>query len=168
MSKISAEGGVKALAEFVESASGEAVGARIPVHAKAKRSSRFAQLKPATAQSVARPMDHPKLLRTLQTRERLHRLRHELGKIDPAPSTAQEAHTEVVKAMVRANLCAWRVPALTAESALYHADGSVEVSLIAHVITFNTSGAFRIVDTHPPCTLYFEMCGRGGAAFVAP
>ncbi len=38
MSKISAEGGVKAPAEFVESASGEAVGARIPVHAKAKGS----------------------------------------------------------------------------------------------------------------------------------
>ncbi|WP_429498243.1 hypothetical protein ACQUFY_01470 [Robbsia andropogonis] len=168
MSKVSAEGRVKALSELIESPSGESDGARIPGHAKAKRTSSFAQLKPATAQSGARPADHPKLFRTPQTRERLHRLRHELGKIDPAPSTAQEAHTEVVKAIARANLCAWHVPALTAESALCHADGSVEVSLIAHVITFNTSGAFRIVDSHAPGALYFEMCGRGGAAFVAP
>ncbi|MBW0447162.1 hypothetical protein EN871_23965 [bacterium M00.F.Ca.ET.228.01.1.1] len=168
MSKVSAESGIQALAEFIESVPGEADVARIPVHARAKRALSFRQLKPATAQGGARPIDRPKLMRTPQTRERLHRLRHELGKIDPAPSTAQEAHAEVVKAMARANLGAWRVPELTAESAFCHPDGSVEVSLIAHVIVFNTSGAFRIVDTHPPGALYFEMCGRGGAAFVAP
>lgn len=167
MSKVSAESGIQALAELALSTTGDASATRMPAHFKAKLAPGFAALKSTSPPCKQLPMDRPKLMRAPQTRERLHRLRHELGKISP-PSTIEEARAEIIKAMARANLGAWRVPELTGDLALHHADGSVQVSLIAHVIVFNGSGAFQITDTHSPGAPYFEMCGCDGAAFVPP
>jgi hypothetical protein len=102
--------------------------------------------------------------RTLQTHERLHRLRRELGKIDPAPANPEEARDAIVKAMARAELGGWAVPELSASTTA--PCGSVLIRLLAHVIVINPSGAFRIVDTHAPRTPYFEMPGQDGCAFV--
>lgn len=171
MSKVSADSGVQALAELALSTIGDADVAQMPAHSRAKLAPGFAALKSTAAHCKQPPMDRPKLMHTPQTRERLHRLRHELGKIRPPPSTIDEARAEIIKAMARANLSAWRVPELTGDSALQHADGSVQVNLIAHVIVFNVTGAFQIVDTHSPGAPYFEMCGRDGpdgTAFVPP
>ncbi|MBK5151292.1 hypothetical protein IQ285_26715 [Burkholderia sp. R-69608] len=168
MSKVSAESSVQALAELALSTIGDADVARMPAHSKARLAPGFAALKSTAAHCRQRPMDRPKLMRTPQTRERLHRLRHELGRISPPPSTIEEARAEIIQAMARADLGAWRVPELTGDAALHHADGSVQIVLIAHVIVFNSTGAFQIVDTHPPGAPYFEMRGRDGAAFVPP
>lgn len=168
MSKISAESGVQTLPDLALSTTGAAKIMRMPAHPRTKSGHGFEELKSTGAQGKQPAMDRPKMMRTPLTRERLHRLRHELGKISPSPSTIEQARAEIIKAMARANLAAWRVPGLTGESAIHYTDGSVQVSLIAHEIVFNSTGAFQIVDTHPPGMPYFEMCGRDGAAFASP
>lgn len=107
-------------------------------------------------------------MRALQTRQRLHRLRHELGQINPSPSSSEEARDEIIKAMARASLDNWSVPELTDESAVHYPDGSICIRLVAHTIFFNPTGAFGIVDRHPPGRLYFDMAGQGGVGFVLP
>ena len=42
------------------------------------------------------------------------------------------------------------------------------VSLVSHTIVFTAGGAFRIIDLLPPGSVYFELAGRDGAAFVLP
>ena len=123
--------------------------------------------KPAAARPPATPT-RVKALRTLETRQRLHRLRKELSKIDPPPACAEEAHADILAAMARAGLSSWTVPALSDPANLRHADGSVVVSLVSHAIVFNVGGAFRILDLLPPGSVYFELAGRDGAAFVLP
>lgn len=123
--------------------------------------------KPAAARQPAAPT-RVKALRTLETRQRLHRLRKELGKIDPPPGCAQDAHADILAAMARAGLGGWTLPALTDPANARHADGSVTVSLVSHTIVFNAGGAFRIIDLLPPGSVYFELAGRDGAAFVLP
>jgi hypothetical protein len=107
-------------------------------------------------------------LRTLETRQRLHRLRKELSKIDPPPACAEDAHADILAAMVRAGLSGWTLPALSDPSNARHADGSVVVSLVSHAIIFNARGAFRIIDLLPPGSVYFELAGNNDAAFVLP
>ncbi|MGN6262975.1 MAG: hypothetical protein ACTHNO_19755 [Ralstonia sp.] len=109
-----------------------------------------------------------KALRTLETRQRLHRLRKELAKIDPPPASAQDAHADILAAMSRAGLSGWTLPALSDPANARHADGSVVVSLVSHAIAFNAGGAFRIIDLLPPGSVYFELAGHDGAAFVLP
>ncbi|CAJ0693402.1 hypothetical protein LMG18091_01778 [Ralstonia wenshanensis] len=123
--------------------------------------------RPAAARQPAAPA-RVKALRTLETRQRLHRLRKELGKIDPPPACAQDAHADILAAMARAGLGGWTLPALTDPANPRHADGSVTVSLVSHAIVFNAGGAFRIIDLLPPGSVYFELAGRDGAAFVLP
>ncbi len=113
-------------------------------------------------------MDVLKRRRKPETQQRLHRLRKALAEISPAPSSPEQAWTEILKAMARADLAGWTLPALSDDAAICHADGSVEIGLISHAIVFNPSGAFRITDVLPPGSLYFEMAGCGGIAFVSP
>lgn len=121
-----------------------------------------------------RALSHPsavgriKVGRRPETRQRLHRLRRELGKIDPPPASPAQARAEIIEAMARAHLAGWAIPALSDDANIRDADGSVQMSLISHSIVFNASGAFRIMDLLPPASLYFEMNGRGGIAFVPP
>ncbi|MCR4469786.1 MULTISPECIES: hypothetical protein [unclassified Burkholderia] len=168
MSKVSAESGVQALPDLTLSTTGAAKIIRMPAHPSARSGRGFEELKSTGAQGKQLATDRPTMMRTPLTRERLHRLRQELGKISPSPSTIDEARAEIIKAMARANLDAWRVPGLTSESAVHYTDGSVQVCLIAHEIVFNSTGAFQIIDAHPHGMLYFEMCGRDGAAFAPP
>lgn len=70
--------------------------------------------------------------------------------------------------MARAGLGGWTLPALSDPANPRHTDGSVTVSLVSHAIVFNTGGAFRIIDLLPPGSVYFELAGRDGAAFVLP
>ena len=123
--------------------------------------------KPAAARPPAAPT-RVKAVRTLETRQRLHRLRKELSKIDPPPACADDAHAEILAAMARAGLSGWTVPALSEPDNVRHADGSVVVSLVSHAIVFNAGGAFRIIDLLPPGSVYFELAGHGGAAFSLP
>lgn len=102
------------------------------------------------------------------TKQRLYRLRRELGRISPAPSDPHEARSAIVEAMVRAGLSGWAVPALADDATVHHADGSLEIALITHAIIFNPGGAFRIADLYPPVSVYFEMPGHDGDVFVAP
>lgn len=107
-----------------------------------------------------------RIARSPEVRERLHRLRRELAKIYPAPSSADEARDEIVKAMGRAGLSGWTVPELSSPQTTRCAGGSVCIKLIAHVICINGWGAFRIVDLHAPQPAYFEMPGRDGRPFA--
>ncbi|WP_316667431.1 hypothetical protein [Ralstonia psammae] len=107
-------------------------------------------------------------MRTPETRQRLHRLRKELSKIAPAPACAEDAHADILAAMARAGLSGWTLPALSDPANPRHADGSVVVSLVSHTIVFNAGGAFRIIDLLPPGSVYFELAGHDGAAFVLP
>ncbi len=113
-------------------------------------------------------MDTLKRRRKPETQRRLHCLRKALGEISPPPSSPEQAWVEILKAMARADLAGWTLPPLSDDAAIRHADGSVEIGLISHAIVFNPSGAFRILDLLPPGSLYFEMAGHGGVAFVAP
>ena len=126
------------------------------------------QLPKSTAARQPAAPTRVKALRTLETRQRLHRLRKELGKIDPPPASAQDAHADILAAMARAGLSGWTLPALSDPANARHADGSVVVSLVSHVIAFNAGGAFRIIDLLPPGSVYFELAGHNGAAFVLP
>ncbi|WP_206956605.1 hypothetical protein [Trinickia acidisoli] len=110
-------------------------------------------------------LERVRLARKPETTRRLHRLRHELGKISPLPSNPTQARIEIVDAMARANLSAWTVPELSGPSAVRHADGSIYVTLISHAIIFNPSGAFRIIDLHHDGRVYFEMAGEGNLTF---
>ncbi|WP_439894177.1 hypothetical protein ACS7SF_21640 (plasmid) [Ralstonia sp. 25C] len=123
--------------------------------------------KPTATRQPAAPT-RVKAVRTLETRQRLHRLRKELSKIDPPPACAEAAHADILAAMARAGLGNWTLPALSEPDNPRHADGSVVVSLVSHAIVFNASGAFRIIDLLPPGSVYFELAGHGGAAFVLP
>ena len=123
--------------------------------------------KPTAARPPATPT-RVKAVRTLETRQRLHRLRKELSKIDPPPACAEAAHANILAAMARAGLSGWTLPALSDPANPRHADGSVVVSLVSHAIVFNAGGAFRIIDLLPPGSVYFELAGHGGAAFVLP
>jgi hypothetical protein len=108
----------------------------------------------------------PRVARSLENRDRLHRLRRELGKIDPPPACPEEAHEQIAKAMARAGLAGWSLPALSDPETAACGDGSVRIRLLAHVIAINRSGAFRIVDLHSPQQPFFELGGRGGRTFV--
>ncbi|CAJ0802575.1 hypothetical protein LMG19083_03747 [Ralstonia psammae] len=122
--------------------------------------------KPSAARQPAPTLAKP--LRTPETRQRLHRLRKELSKIAPAPACAEDAHADILAAMARAGLSGWTLPALSDPANPRHADGSVVVSLVSHTIVFNAGGAFRIIDLLPPGSVYFELAGHDGAAFVLP
>ncbi|NRF72181.1 hypothetical protein HLB44_34875 [Aquincola sp. S2] len=106
--------------------------------------------------------------RTDETKDRLGRLRTELGKLHPRPSSPEEARRGISCALENAGLCDWTVPELSGPDATWRADGSVVVKLLAHVIVFNASGAFRIVDSHSPQLPYFEMRAASGALFAMP
>lgn len=110
----------------------------------------------------------PALARHPGTRERLHRLRRELAKIDPPPADAQMAWEEIVAALARARLDGWTVPPLSDPVATRSSDGSVRIPLLAHVIVINPWGAFRIDDKLASRTPYFEMRGRDGRPFTPP
>lgn len=110
----------------------------------------------------------PTVARHPATRERLHRLRRELAKIDPPPANAQSAWEEIVAALDRAQLGGWTVPPLSDPAATRCADGSHRIALIAHVIVINPWGAFRIDDKLAARTPYFEMPGRDGRGFESP
>ncbi|WP_176860797.1 hypothetical protein [Paraburkholderia phenazinium] len=103
-----------------------------------------------------------------ETKQRLGRLRRELNRTSPSPSNPQEARAAIVEAMARANLSGWTVPLLSDDSTVQYADGSLQITLITHVIVFNPSGAFQIADLCPPGSVYFEMAGCEGAKFVVP
>ena len=118
--------------------------------------------RPSTAMRVRR------LARSLHNRERLGRLRRELARIHPPPASPEEARGEIVNALARAGLGDWTVPGLEDESTLRHASGTFRISLLAHVILLNPSGAFRITDLHAQAVPYFEMRGLDGRAFVLP
>ena len=122
----------------------------------------------SSAPSHRQVASHKRQTRSPQNRERLGRLRLELGKISPAPSGREEARQEIVKALARAGLGAWTVPELTDDKATRYADASVRINLLAHVIFINPTGSFRIVDLHTPREPYFEMPGADGRTFVLP
>jgi len=107
------------------------------------------------------------LTRSARNRERIARLRRELRKSSPA-SCPQTARDEIVKALARAGLADWTVPALDDAQATRCADGSLRIALVAHQILLNPSGAYRIVDLHAPRAPWFEKNGRDGRAFVMP
>ncbi|QUP55717.1 hypothetical protein GO998_18355 (plasmid) [Ralstonia syzygii] len=131
-------------------------------------SQRLAELSAPRKPRKPPAMDGLKRRRKPETQRRLHRLRKALGEISPAPSSPEQARADILKAMARADLADWTLPALSDDAAIRHADGSVEIGLISHAIVFNPSGAFRIMDLLPPGSVYFEMAGHGGLAFVSP
>jgi hypothetical protein len=102
------------------------------------------------------------------TKQRLGRLRRELGRIGVAPADPHHARSEIVEAMARAGLDGWTVPELDDGHAVRYPDGSLEITLITHAVVFNPGGAFRIVDLYPPTSIYFEMAGQDGREFVPP
>lgn len=106
--------------------------------------------------------------RKRETAERLGRLRTELAKISPFPETALQARTAIVMAMARANLGDWTIPELDDPSAVSCRDGSVKIALIAHEITFNPWGAFRINDLRARFGVYFELTGANQRVFIDP
>jgi hypothetical protein len=106
-----------------------------------------------------------RIARGPENRQRLHRLRVELAKIDPLASNPEEARVEIVKAMARALLSGWTLPGLTDPMAAPCGAGSIRIQLLAHVIVFNPWGAFRIIDMHSPQVPFFELRGRGGRSF---
>ncbi|CAJ0701871.1 hypothetical protein LMG19089_02947 [Ralstonia edaphis] len=171
MSKISSANGIPPRHDTAPGASHAAASARVapsPACAPRVPGPGLTQLpKPAATRQPTAPA-RVKALRTLETRQRLHRLRKELGKIDPPPACAEDAHADILAAMARAGLGGWTLPALSDAANLRHADGSVMVSLVSHTIVFNAGGAFRIIDLLPPGSVYFELAGRDGAAFVLP
>jgi len=144
------------------------------------------QAKPdaATSQALSAAQDSPlttaapraadapgvqRVTRSPKNRARLSRLRQELAKIDPAPSSPEDARNEIVQAMYRAHLSGWAVPELSdSTTTVCCADGSLRMTLLAHLIIFNPWGAFRIVDLHAPRVPYFEMQGRAGRPFTLP
>jgi hypothetical protein len=117
----------------------------------------------ASATTAVRPVN-----RRLQTQQRLGRLRQELAKIRPAPSCPEEARDEILGALARAGLGDWTVPELTDRAVRRCASGSLCVPLISHVLVFNPTGAFRIVDVFAGQQVYFEMAARCGAPFDLP
>lgn len=102
--------------------------------------------------------------RNPETARRLHRLRRELSRISPAPSSAEQARAEIVRAMARADLSGWTVPELTDRAAVRLADGSFRITLVSHALILHPSGAFRIVDLRQDERLYFEMAGNPSGA----
>ncbi|MET3229185.1 UNVERIFIED_ORG: hypothetical protein ABIC54_001359 [Burkholderia sp. 1263] len=168
MSKVLAGSGTPALTDSLTAENPEETATRSSAHLKARIGQGLDDLRSTAAHRKPSSMDRPKLMRALQTRQRLHRLRHELGQINPSPSSSEEARDEIVKAMARASLDNWSVPELTDESAVHYPDGSICIRLVAHTIFFNPTGAFGIVDRHPPGRLYFDMAGQGGVGFVLP
>jgi hypothetical protein len=102
------------------------------------------------------------------TRERLGRLRAELGKIDEPACSPEEARRKILDAMARAGLVGWTVPELFNDTVHRYADGSLRIGLLAHAIIFNPWGAFRIEDVHFPSVAYFELSGCRERGFVAP
>lgn len=110
-----------------------------------------------------------RLSRSLANRERLGRLRQELGKIAPVPCDPVQARNEILNAMARAGLGDWSVPALDDPTTQRCADGSYRLALLAHAIVLNPWGAFRIVDLYSQAFLpYFERTGRDGQPFQLP
>ena len=172
MSKISSANGIPPQHDSAPAVQHAGLPARVaPPPASTPRVAAPGLLQKLPKPTAARPPAAPtrvKALRTLETRQRLYRLRKELGKIDPPPACAEEAHADILAAMARAGLSGWTVPALSDPANLRHADGSVVVSLVSHAIVFNAGGAFRIIDRLPPGSVYFELAGRDGAAFVLP
>jgi len=100
--------------------------------------------------------------------ERLARLRTELGKISPFPETARQAHAAILAAMARADLGDWTIPDLDDTSSVSYRDGSIRINLIAHAITFNPWGAFRISNLRSSVDTYFELAGTNQRIFTVP
>jgi hypothetical protein len=168
MSRIMRGSGSPGLAAAPPADGASAPAARRLARAAPACSHGLAALKPAHAPSERPFTANLKTGRKPETKRRLHRLRRELGRISPAPFDPAHARAKIVDAMARAGLAGWTVPALADASTVRFADGSVQVTLITHVIVFNPGGAFRIVDLCPPASVYFEMAGRDGLAFAAP
>lgn len=114
------------------------------------------------------PQPVRRVARTLGSRDRLGRLRRELGRIQPPPGSQDEARHAILNALARAGLGDWMVPALSDPATLRSQEGSVVLRLLAHFVVINPSGAFRIVDTHAPQPPYFEMRAANGSAFAMP
>lgn len=106
--------------------------------------------------------------RSPHNRERLGRLRLELSKILTPPCNPEEAREEILKALARAGLGAWTLPALDDVGTQRCADGSLRLRLVAHEVVFNPWGAFRITDLHAPAVPYFESRGCRGRPFAVP
>jgi hypothetical protein len=115
-----------------------------------------------------KPLVVMRVARTPQSRERLGRLRRELGRIQPPPADQHEARLAILNALARAGLGDWTVPELSAPSTSRGNDGSAVLRLLAHIVVINPSGAFRIVDTHSPQFPYFELQAANGSAFAMP
>ena len=120
----------------------------------------LSELKGERARSEAAGRSRVSLPRKPETMRRLHRLRRELGKISPAPSGPEHARSEIIEAMVRAELSGWTVPELSDPSAMRLEDGSIRISLISHAILFRADGGFRIVDLAQGESVYFEMAPK--------
>jgi hypothetical protein len=117
---------------------------------------------------LQRPQTIRRAARTPQSRERLGRLRWELGRIQPPPADPEAARNEILKALARAGLSEWTVPELSDPMTSRSHDGSAVLRLLAHIVVINPSGAFRIVDMHSLQALYFEMRAANGSAFSMP
>ena len=125
-------------------------------------------LKSMAPRSLAsNPSGVRRIARSPQTRERLGRLRAELGKISP-PENAEEARAEIIQALSRAGLGEWTLPELGDPQCERFANGSIAITLLAHTLWLSANGAFRIADLHPPQMTYFEARGRRGQGFVLP
>jgi hypothetical protein len=109
-----------------------------------------------------------RVARTPQSRDRLGRLRRELGRIQPLPGDQHEARHAILNALARAGLGDWTVPELSDPSTSRCHDGSAVLRLLAHIVVINPSGAFRIVDTHSPQPPYFELRAANGSTFAMP
>lgn len=120
----------------------------------------LSELKSEFARSEAAARNRVSLPRKPETIRRLHRLRRELGKISPTPSSPEQARSAIIEAMVRAELSGWTVPELSGPAATRLEDGSMRVSLISHAIVFPADGGFRIVDLAQGESLYFEMVSK--------
>jgi hypothetical protein len=120
----------------------------------------LSELKSEFARSEAAARNRASLSRKPETMRRLHRLRRELSKISPTPSSPEQARSEIIEAMVRAELSGWTVPELSGPSATRLEDGAIRVSLISHAIVFPADGGFRIVDLAQGESLYFEMVSK--------
>lgn len=120
----------------------------------------LSELKSDFGRSEAAGRSRVSLPRKPETMRRLHRLRRELSKISPAPSTPEQARSEIIEAMVRAELLGWTVPELSDPCAMHLKDGSIRIPLISHAIVFRTDGGFRIIDVAQGESVYFEMAPK--------
>lgn len=99
---------------------------------------------------------------------RLGRLRWHLGQISRSPRNPEEAREAILRALARACLSDWTIPALDDPASRRCICDSYKIQLLAHAILINPWGAFRIVDLHESSTPYFELCGYDRRPFRTP